>query len=218
MNQTIAHARKGVASDDERATKVAASSASVGAPCPPQRDRADQEEHDPCDDREQAGEVVTGGAAVEEVVDRRHAHGDGERAEGHRRDRPQAGAQARVYRRDRPPVRRWESARSRGGRPAEVPGSGWRKLSSTMWRPTTPTAIRSQRGLSADGARTPSEPACLRSLSRGDGAHDRLAATLVASARTANRLRRPAGRSVVYAQIVLTIPQHKATTPLSRRT
>jgi hypothetical protein len=31
------------------------------------------------------------------------------------------------------PLARWS--------PADVPGSGWRKLSSTTWRPTTPIAV-----------------------------------------------------------------------------
>jgi hypothetical protein len=83
---------KGRRHDDERTTQVAASAAPSGAPRPPRGDRTDEEENDPATIASKPVKWSPEALHVEEVVGRWHADSDGERAEGHRRDRPQAGA------------------------------------------------------------------------------------------------------------------------------
>ena len=106
---------------------------------------ADAEKHEAADHREEPGEVVAGRPAAERVVDGLGAGEDAEEAEEERERRPDARSNAAVDDRSAYEERkRYEAADEVVA--GEVPGCGWRKLSSTTWSATRPTATRKTTG------------------------------------------------------------------------
>ena len=93
------------------------------------------------DDGQEAGEVVARDRALGRVVDGLDTGHDPESAEEEGECRAEPGAQPWVGPRD-------EDEHASGTRPltrwslADVPGCGWRKLSSATWSATTPSAAR----------------------------------------------------------------------------
>ena len=125
--------------ENEPAPQVAAAAAVVGPPGPPERPDPDPEQDEAGEHGEEAGEVVAGRVGPRTCSRRpRCRRGRRRSRTGARAPRGLPPGRAGTPTR-RPRRARAASARPADGRSGDMPGSGWRKLSSTTCRPTRPS-------------------------------------------------------------------------------